>query len=474
MPDYALRKSQALGARPENMIEDPSKWWFNGHVVCNVRPDNVWGEYQLEDLATLIQHALRGTTGISSDFLLNKRDCPLLPRHLPAPPPFHLPVLSPYTSPAVLDIPFPLADDWRLATASPMPPPPPEWSSRSIAKAVFRGSSTGKGIDVATNARLGLCVFAAEHAPLTLDCKITRVNDRDQLVVDLVVPSTQPSVTQPSVTQPSVTCKWPDVPAVTCKWPDVPAIIHKLQAVGAMAPYSTLEQQALVYKFAVYIRGHQAASRLAALFRLGFCVLYYSPHDECIDAPGCDPWFKDLLVDYTGWKGNEARPPAEADKQLEADKQQSDAKQSDVKPASGAVSTTLALLKGSVSSKKRRRPEQVPSSSLISLFRDTPVHSVATTHPTPNPTTTTANVCICATFRELSDCVMYMQLNDGVAQQIAKNGLDLARKVLDKEFICERARQAIVKASHQHTPYTHSLFGVTNFEYVAKKSHRMG
>lgn len=275
---YAAAKAAACGQAAEAMIPDPSRWWLNGHVVCNVRPANVWGDYQLREYLDMMRHAAALQPTLELDVLLNRRDAPLLVR--PAPP--HRPglqVLSAYTSERAGDLPMPLADDWAAAAVPAVPAVParapafPLPHSRPDARAVFRGSSTGRGVTAEDNLRLRLCLWACREAPELFDCRITRVNTRDQLAAGGRVVH-----------------------------PCARAIEAELRAAGAWAAPVPLEEQARRYRAAVYVRGHQAASRLGALFRLGFLVLALHPEGEAFDAPGWRPWFWPRLRPYNGWR----------------------------------------------------------------------------------------------------------------------------------------------------------------------------
>jgi hypothetical protein len=296
---YATAKMRDQKARvKERMIPDVSRWWLNGHVVCNVRPDNVWGESQLPALFDLMQAALAARPLPDVDLILNKRDCPLMPLG-PASGP-RLPVLSPYTSLAVADVPFPLADDWRAAASedgsrqqrAALIDDDAQWAARAP-RAVFRGSSTGRGITTETNIRLALALFAAQHRDL-LDIKITRVNNRCQLV---------------------------DAASGAVDYPRVVGIRNQLREAGAFGPFETIAAQAAKFRIAIYVRGHQAASRLGALFSHGFCVVMLAPPGEERDAPGCKAWFDDALVPYP-WMHHEQQQQ-EQQQQAQQERQQS-------------------------------------------------------------------------------------------------------------------------------------------------------
>lgn len=410
--EYKLIEQDTRGS-VEPIIKDPTRWWFNGHLVCNVRPGNIWGEYQLPELFTMITESLgliHSTTPIAADFILNKRDCPLWFKSVDSPPLFHLPVLSPYTSCRVHDLPMVLADDWRLSLEG-LPAIVP-WEDRKDSRALFRGSSTGKGITPETNVRMALCLFALKF-PVLLDCKITKINDRDQLV------------------------EGEDAGKVRVAAPKV----RELQGILPMAPFMNFEDQTRRYKLAIYIRGHQAASRLGALLRSGFCVIYLNQEDEHWDAPGCDPWFKHLLVDEPGWK---------AGKLVAGDVES-------VIPDK-ASSRILAIF-GKEPSRKRGRMQ-------ISKFLNTesPVPSVRLHARDSAATCASGNVCFVKTFEEMVECVRFLQINDGFARRISENAALLSRtKIHNRDFLLEFVHGQIRRCKVDFSDSTHPLFGASNF-----------
>jgi hypothetical protein len=473
--------------RKETMIQDASRWWFNGHVVCNVRPDNVWGDAQLDDLFDIIVAALRSerVTVPDVDFLLNKRDCPLLVN--PRAPLLTLPVLSPYTSSGCLDIPFPLADDWRLAH-TPLPDMP-DWNTRA-ARAVFRGSSTGSGITIETNLRLRLAMFASTPAASPwLDAKITRVNDRCQVLLDAAAPGT-----------------------VCVDYPRAAEIRNRLREANAWSSYEAIESQARRFKFAIYIRGHQAASRLAALFRLHFCVVMLCPDGEEFDAPGCRPWFDDILVSYDGWKLN---TPASTTPALTTTPPSTPAPTTTMAPSTPAPTTpaptttmapstpapstpagpqaTLAKEFGDLFSRiparKRRRPADAASpfhyatnQPVTALHCDSRVQGeqeTADVHRELSPPMPNHVVCRVRNFDELIRCVRFLAEHDSFANMIADNGRHLiGAAVINPAAIAGRAAEAMCKAASigrtkEVSGSTHPLFGVMNHEYITKRSARL-
>lgn len=451
--EYARLKQANTGSRQvEPMIEDPARWWFNGHVVCNVMPDNVWGDYQMRDLCEMIEYTLSKFPIPDTDFLLNKRDCPLLLKIRTRAP--YLPVLSPYTGPAALDISFPLADDWRKATAAAAIPPA-EWASRKDARAVFRGSSTGIGVDETTNVRLALAMFASSHR-LFLDVAITSINDRDQIQGRAVV------------------------------HPRVADLKKRLVDAGVFGKYESLEEQAARYKFAIYIRGHQAASRLASLFANGFLVLYFAPRDEPFDVPGCKTWLDEVLADaaYDGWKGGGAgkgagqvaaqpvEPEAEAADSVSKLLSALGGKRKRARPAAKGVGSSAATSSMATSSAAPRSTTATPTTSLPSSIRVGVVsseHSGLGTPPLPHH-----SMCRCGSLEELVECVRFMQANDDIARVIAAQGYErIGRNMLTRDAIASCVRNALVASvsAHISSPWdetTHALFGISNIDYVSK------
>ena len=442
-PDYARLKQDGQGAKErEDIIRDASRWWFNGHMVCNVRyPPS---DYQVKDLFDMIQQSCRGVR--SADFVINKRDCPMW--FVTVPRPFHLPVLSPYTSRRVHDLPMVLGDDWRLATLDkPIAPTP--WKERPDSRAVFRGSSTGKGLTPETNARMALYKFASSY-PAQFDVRLTRINNRDQLVHDGLSAS------------------------VTCDFPRVKDLARELDA--SPRHYLTLEQQCKTYKLAIYIRGHQAASRLGALLAHGFCVIYYRPPHEDLDAPGCDPWMLSLLENVTIWK----QPPQPQQPQQPMPQQPQQPQQAPVvDDMSAAVVDRKAFeLLQLLSQSTRKRARLPPSYSLGKWLGNTAVPSVpcpSSPHAPPPlgapPPPPLGNVCFVESFEEMVECVSFMQRNDSIAETVASNGLRLSReKIHNRDFLLRHIHSLLLRCECPIGDETHPLFGATNLELITKAS----
>lgn len=265
---YADHKARATGVdERRSMIRDTSRWWWNGHVACNVAPAGVWGDAHVAALHHMIFEACATGVVPDADFVINKRDAPLglLP----------IPTFNLYGDVARHAL-LPTPEDWLLGGFGPYPARGtdasadlslvtiPEvhrerWAAKQ-ARAVFRGSSTGAGVDIDTNVRIKIADIARRNPDL-IDGGITSWNARDRIVRD-----------------------GDDECVVTC--PNTKALRERFGTVETIP----LPEQAARFRFAIYAQGHQAASRLTALFHCGFTVIYVRP-----TAPGPDTWISGAL-----------------------------------------------------------------------------------------------------------------------------------------------------------------------------------
>ena len=198
--------------------------------------------------------------GQHREFLLNKRDTPLLgiPEEAASE---GLPVLSQYTSSAFLDLPLPAVVDYRRALAGlwvgrdelPVPPrePPLAWDHR-IAAAVFRGGATGAGVTAEENMRLRLCATSLawkrsrRHEPPLLDARLTSWNPRHKWCADGVIRVIDPCRAASPLTPRS----------------------------GASERYRLTMREQAAWKFYVLVDGNVGASRLGELAEFQFTVLW--------------------------------------------------------------------------------------------------------------------------------------------------------------------------------------------------------
>ena len=210
------------------------------------------------------------------EFLLNKRDAPLVPVEEAAACP--VPVLSQYTSPQYADLPVPPVADYRRCLsslwigreASPGPPRrrAPPWESR-VSAAVFRGGATGRGVTAKENPRLRLCALSLawhrerRHAPPILDARLTSWNPRHKWGANGELTIVDPARAAPPLSASS---------ASGAHWLDVSA-------------------QAL-WKYYVFVDGNVGASRLGELAEQLFVVLWVRSELPQVSHAwkGLEPW----------------------------------------------------------------------------------------------------------------------------------------------------------------------------------------
>jgi len=248
-------KSSVLRRRPEVLLP-PSSWWMNGGILCNVMPDEVWGDAHCEELLDMIQQTCAEHTIADCDFFINKRDYPHLKRDGSDPycrflgdGPLsresytsYAPIFSFYTGDDFADVTIPLTEDWRLATSVEETAPLAPWDDAAPI-AIFRGSATGNYITPDKNIRLKLVLHGVEHSEY-VDAGLVSYNQRDKIVgvrrdgavlVDFLRPSE-----------------------------------HGLPP---LVPRMTLQDQAKACKYILYADGHCAASRYGALMKSGRTIL---------------------------------------------------------------------------------------------------------------------------------------------------------------------------------------------------------
>lgn len=265
--DYYEKKSKHL-RWPEDIIEDRSKWWLNGSIICNVMPHSVWGDAYLTQLRDMIDTTCAYHRIPDVEFFINKRDYPLLRKDLTHPYPFvfppsqrpppipsshkvrrtYTPILSFYGSPRHADILIPPIEDWELATGDVFPPFGQDARSKHVFKphlvkwkdkkpiAFFRGSATGAGVTIDTNQRLHLA--SLDYRYVWLDAGITKWNLRDK--------------------------KHPDLPDIS--------FLDPTSLPFSLKPFVDAKTQ-LTYKYLIYVQGHCAASRYGTMMLSGSLIL---------------------------------------------------------------------------------------------------------------------------------------------------------------------------------------------------------
>lgn len=189
------------------------------------------------------------------EFVVNKRDHPLVPQNLPAKHADMLPVLSQYTSAEFGDLALPPVVDYQHALAMEDQrydlAEIPDWESRFPA-AIFRGAATGRGVTWKTNARLRLCALsktwydAQTHSPPLLDARLTSWNPRHKWGSSNALEVIDPSSAAPPLTPRN----------------------------GASRKYFLPMSRQNNWKYYVLVDGNVGASRLGELARRCFLLLW--------------------------------------------------------------------------------------------------------------------------------------------------------------------------------------------------------
>lgn len=279
--DYGVRDAPNL---------PPDAWWNNGGTVCNwiARDKPIWGQAYLSHLAHMVG-AVAGAIG-DAEFILNKRDAPLLPTNPGLSPVFYLhadarrlaaegrhpwtaagaggtltcrlPVLSPYSGPGFKDALIPTVDDWEAATSLAFPPgfgtgrskaereaaflP---WAARKPV-AFFRGSATGAGTTPATNPRLALALAVRDSPALAAvtDVGITAFSGRDRVHSGFV-----------SFIHPGMAA-----------------------ALGQTKVNFVPQAEQAAFKYVIYAPGHSAASRMGCCLLSGSVTLFMRADPETV------------------------------------------------------------------------------------------------------------------------------------------------------------------------------------------------
>jgi hypothetical protein len=183
-----LRKN----ASKEVFIADPTKWWANGNIMCNVASPHFWSDHYLAQLKHMLLALAAQRAVPDVEFFINKRDFPQLKRDASEPYDFlftedsqplaresystYAPIASFFVGADFADLPLVCTDDWETATGLVFPPAATDlrsaakraehdvpWEART-ATAFFRGNSTGPGTDARTNQRIALAARSLEWA----------------------------------------------------------------------------------------------------------------------------------------------------------------------------------------------------------------------------------------------------------------------------------------------------------------------
>ena len=234
-----------------------SSWWSSQGIACNVPSSDMgWSTTHVAAYVAFFCEAADMINTPDQVFFLNRRDLPLVPRdpgrhpyaafgtpcRAPVPTPT-LRAFSMYTGAGWKDTAIPECLPWRA-------PPRVAWRNKTHGHgALFRGSSTGRGITAETNVRLALA--KASRSPI-LDAGITAYSKRDKWAID-----------GNKVVQQPVIRAWMKAGIPLEEWGK--------------------------WKILVYAEGHSAALRLGPMLGCGSAILWAVLPNYETDAPRL--WF---------------------------------------------------------------------------------------------------------------------------------------------------------------------------------------
>ena len=259
----------------------PEHWWCNAGLLSTACGPYVWGTSFLPEFAACLQASAARIPDVDTEFFLNKRDFPNVrtdgrdpygatffgQTHTAVDLGRLLPVLSAYTGSEFADIPMPLMQDY-CAFAPSFPWSnfdtfKADWETRQTA-AVFRGSVTGCGTTPLNNPRLALDMMVrsleetGDPAARLFDVRLTGRNSRLRK---------HPRDSQIRVLPRAET--------------------------EEKRSFMSIEEQRRRYKYAIYVEGHSAASRMGALLEAGFLVFAV----DTVSAPADRLFYWDKLID---------------------------------------------------------------------------------------------------------------------------------------------------------------------------------
>lgn len=266
---------------PSKIHWDSSKWYSNNGLIRYEYPIS-----ENDSGVAPVLHMFKELCKVRSipdiEFFVNRRDFPILTRNYTEPykaifgeMPLlshkhdkYTPILSMCSSAQFADIPIPTWDDWARVmehehiyfpkipydlTSSTLPPT--SWHDKKEC-AVFRGSSTGLGTTLDTNARLYIASLSLEY-PLLLDAGIT---------------------------------KWKARPRTYSNTSFVDTFgIDLINSIPLVKPLSFDEQKK--YKYIIHIDGYVSAFRLSRELASGSVLLIVRSEYTL--------WFSHLLIPYT-------------------------------------------------------------------------------------------------------------------------------------------------------------------------------
>lgn len=249
---YLANKKKVLGFS-RRMTKDPKRWWANAHFLNVETHPDIWGQHSLPEYFDMISTTLKLHKVVDNQFIINKRDHPILRADMKNPYQFlfkgdapsiksgksFIPFVTPYSNPEYLDIAFPVIQDWLLASnpssyyeiSKDVP-----WNEKKEV-AFFRGSATGR---VHNNQRI---MLASINSPL-IDVGITSWNLSDKIdsngFVEYMIPK-------------------------------------NLESMGVKLKSRVEMHEQVAHKYIINVHGHSAPNRTTWILQSGCLMLMVDP-----------------------------------------------------------------------------------------------------------------------------------------------------------------------------------------------------
>lgn len=247
-----------------NYETDSRKWNANGCLMGTWKNPVFKGIKRLYLFSRILTKALQNTQNINCDFILNRRDFPIVksdnshPYNLENTNSFYknpIPIFSLCSNSLFADLPFPNREDWDLAESKfSYLIDKFKWEDK-IEKAVWRGNATNCGVREDNNQRLKLHQLNSKLSDY-IDVGIIGWNGRDKV---------QPDTKELAIINPD--------------------------DFDSLKTYLKQEEQ-LKYKYQLNVDGHVSA------FRLGFILSINTLLLQVESTSGWTLWYQDKLIEH--------------------------------------------------------------------------------------------------------------------------------------------------------------------------------
>lgn len=173
-----------INSEYESAFGDGSNW-ANQHILCDTPVEGGWGVAMLDDYLQLLDRMAFNEVMSDKEFVLNRRDLPMVRRDGAHCYSFAGPCTEPTSGPFLDILSLYQGEDWKDRALVTLPAKEIKiiavpWH-RKKEVAFFRGSSTGRGVVPDTNIRLRYALHFRDHPDPGVDIGITSWSKRKQI-----------------------------------------------------------------------------------------------------------------------------------------------------------------------------------------------------------------------------------------------------------------------------------------------------